>query len=192
MTSDPVATLHRMTQIEFSVFGKPGPKGSVVAFVPRTKGGGYAKRPDGSPLVVKHDDVNEAGVAWAQAVTVAALDAMRDQGIAQVLDAPVEVSIVFAQPRPKGHYGTGANSAILKLQAPARPVVRPDVDKLVRAALDAISRTLYHDDSQVVTLMASKVYVDVSEPYRTDVVVRVLDDEQRFTRRPAAQLALVA
>lgn len=38
------------------------------------------------------------------------------------------------------------------------PCVKPDVDKLVRACLDALTGTLWEEDSQVVTVFADKLY----------------------------------
>lgn len=38
------------------------------------------------------------------------------------------------------------------------PTVRPDVDKLLRAVLDALTNVAYQDDSQVVSVTTTKVY----------------------------------
>lgn len=38
------------------------------------------------------------------------------------------------------------------------PYVRPDLDKLIRAVLDALTGVAYEDDQQVVRLVASKAY----------------------------------
>ena len=40
------------------------------------------------------------------------------------------------------------------------PTVPPDLDKLIRAVLDALSGTAYDDDSQVVEIKATKAYSD--------------------------------
>ena len=79
---------------------------------------------------------------------VAALDAMREQGFAQVRGGGVELSVVFYVPRGKGHYGTGRNEGVLKATAPARPAVRPDVDKWLRQVLDALKGAVYHDTAR--------------------------------------------
>lgn len=160
----------------FTVHGKPHPKGSVVAFVPRTKSG-YATWPNGSPKVVKHDDTSDESAAWSESVTVGARQAMLESGLSKALtehDA-VEVSVLFSQPRIRGHYGTGKNQRTLKASAPAYPAKRPDIDKWLRAVLDAMKGTTYNDDGQVVMLVARKVYVDISEPWRTVITVRFLD-----------------
>lgn len=38
------------------------------------------------------------------------------------------------------------------------PTVRPDIDKLLRAVLDALTNVAYQDDSQVVSVTTAKVY----------------------------------
>lgn len=38
------------------------------------------------------------------------------------------------------------------------PFVRPDLDKLCRAVLDALTEIAYKDDQQVVSLNANKIY----------------------------------
>lgn len=70
----------------------------------------------------------------------------------------VAVALRFGLPRPKGHWGTGRNADRLKPSAPAWPATKPDVDKLERAVLDALTGVLWADDSQVVMLSADKVY----------------------------------
>lgn len=70
----------------------------------------------------------------------------------------VAVALRFGLPRPKGHWGTGRNADRLKPSAPAWPATKPDVDKLERAVLDALTGVLWADDSQVVVLSADKVY----------------------------------
>lgn len=46
---------------------------------------------------------------------------------------------------------------------------RPDLDKLVRAVLDSLTGTCYRDDSQVVSLFASKAWI----PHTTIEVWRI-------------------
>lgn len=64
---------------------------------------------------------------------------------------PVSVEVVFHLPRPKRY-------------ARELPCVRPDIDKLVRAALDALTNArIFGDDGQVCDLSARKVYA-IDEP----------------------------
>jgi len=73
-------------------------------------------------------------------------------------DGPVKVELNFYLPRPKGHYGKKG----LLPSAPGRPSVKPDIDKLVRACLDAMTGLTFRDDSQVVTVVARKLYASDS------------------------------
>lgn len=65
---------------------------------------------------------------------------------------PISMSIVFCMQKPKkGKYD--------------HPVVKPDLDKLVRTILDACTNAkLFEDDSQITTITTSKKYTQ-NEPY---------------------------
>lgn len=67
----------------------------------------------------------------------------------------LELTFTFA--RPKSHFRSGGG---LKDSAPRVPVTRPDLDKLVRAALDAMTGVLFVDDSQVTGIEAAKYYAN--------------------------------
>lgn len=67
---------------------------------------------------------------------------------------PVGIGIAFVFVRPKSHY---TSKGELRAGAPSHPG-KPDIDKLCRAVLDALTGILYHDDAQVVSLNASKRY----------------------------------
>lgn len=71
-----------------------------------------------------------------------------------VLDGPVRIELQFVMPRPK---------ATPKRSTPPA-VKKPDLDKLTRAVLDAITGVSYRDDSQVVDLLASKRIAELGEP----------------------------
>jgi Holliday junction resolvase RusA-like endonuclease len=58
---------------------------------------------------------------------------------------PIQMTLVFIMPRPK----------TVKREFPS---VAPDLDKLIRAALDALTGVAYLDDGQVVEIHAHKVY----------------------------------
>jgi crossover junction endodeoxyribonuclease RusA len=73
---------------------------------------------------------------------------------------PVGAEITFTIERPKYHYGTGRNAAVVKDSAPRFPWAKPDIDKLVRLVLDALQDAgVLPDDHQVVELAARKAYV---------------------------------
>lgn len=75
------------------------------------------------------------------------------------LDAPAEVLITFHLPRPAAHFGSGRNSGVLKDSAPAWKSTMPDIDKLTRAVLDAITTSqALRDDARVARLVVEKRY----------------------------------
>jgi len=94
------------------------------------------------------------------------LNAWRDtiaQQIAQqthhrLIEAPIRLQLVFTLPRPK------SVSKALR----ATPTTKPDLDKLTRAVMDAISLERYcqviKDDSLVTDLHAAKRYADHTKP----------------------------
>jgi Holliday junction resolvase RusA-like endonuclease len=70
------------------------------------------------------------------------------QVLSDMFDAPVAVGLRFYMPRPKSK-----KKAVF-------PTTKPDIDKLARAALDALSTVVFRDDAQVIALQARKVYAD--------------------------------
>lgn len=116
------------------VRGVPGPQGSKSH-----KGGGR--------MVESSAKVRP----WRDAVAWSAIQARQKQRGFQRLDGPLVVDMVFTLARPKGHYGTGRNSALLRPSAPLRPDVKPDLSKLIRATEDALTTAgVYRDDAQIV------------------------------------------
>lgn len=83
-----------------------------------------------------------------------------DQSDNPLWDAPLSIRITFGFVRPKSHFGTGKNADRLKPSAPVYMVKKPDVDKLTRAILDALTGVVFKDDQQVVDLLGSKAYWD--------------------------------
>ena len=140
-----------MPDLHFAVPGIPVPQGSMV----RAKWG------------VRHS--NENLEPWRDTVTAAAIKAAERAEWVQAL-GPVAVSLTFYLPRPKAHYGTGGNAGQLKTSAPHHHAKKPDVDKLARAILDALTvAAVWRDDDQVARLHATKVFADI----RTGVVITV-------------------
>lgn len=78
------------------------------------------------------------------------------------IDGPVAVRLDFVMPRPKSTPKTRATPAATK---------KPDLDKLIRAILDAVTAVAWHDDSQVVSVVASKRLAELDE--RPGVLVRI-------------------
>jgi Holliday junction resolvase RusA-like endonuclease len=123
--------------ISFTVHGIPAPQGSKV----RTK---WAMRED-----------NPRTAPWRAAVAAEAAHAVAGQ---EPLTGPLELAALFFFPRPKSHYGTGRNADVLKGSASDYCATKPDADKLIRAAADAMTGIVYRDDSQLVRVSAQKLY----------------------------------
>jgi len=99
--------------------------------------------PQGSMKVINGRVLHSQGSAlavWRSTVAFAAKIAG-----AKVTDEPVEMTMVFIMPKPK----------TVKRDLPTVP---PDLDKLVRGVLDALTHVCYSDDAQVVSINAHKVY----------------------------------
>ena len=126
--------------ITFEVLGTPAPKGAMTAF-PIRKAGALTGR------VAVTARSSERQREWTNRV----LSVVR--GIAEdveLLDEPVVVTMRFYMPKPKA--------------APKRrrtwPDRAPDIDKLARLVLDAMTGTLLADDARVVELHVGKDYPD--------------------------------
>jgi Holliday junction resolvase RusA-like endonuclease len=111
----------------------------------RTKGSSRAYRRSNGSLGVKNDNPKEQG--WAYALGYVARMTMRDQ---PPLEGPVKLTLEFRLHKP-----TAATKAKREL-----PSVKPDLDKLIRSAKDALSGIAYRDDALVTSLVAAKRYVD--------------------------------
>jgi crossover junction endodeoxyribonuclease RusA len=92
--------------------------------------------------------------AWRQTIA----DQVVEKTSVRLIDGFCRVDLVFTLPRPKS----------VPKSRRARPTTKPDLDKLVRAALDAISLPKYvqllTDDSIVTDLHAAKRYADHRPP----------------------------
>lgn len=85
-------------------------------------------------------------------------EAVRQEAIATGLAIsaePIYLHLLFRFRRPKGHWNAKGE---LKPSAPKAIITRPDLDKLCRSTLDALTGVLFADDSQVAFLVASKEY----------------------------------
>jgi Holliday junction resolvase RusA-like endonuclease len=77
----------------------------------------------------------------------------------QMLAGPISLHLVFYFVRPRTHFKTGKKTwNVLREDAPLFYTSAPDVDKLARAVLDALSGILFIDDRQVAVLEARKLY----------------------------------
>ena len=73
--------------------------------------------------------------------------------------AAVWLDVTFTLGRPASHYRTGKHADELKSTAPDAPAGRPDIDKLIRSTLDALTDAgALVDDARVTTVTAVKCY----------------------------------
>lgn len=122
------------TVLSFLVPGKPVQQGSKTVFMVK-----------GKPVLA---DANSAALKpWRKLVQAYAQE---HWGGADTLEGPVAVVIEFRFVRPK----------TVRREWPS---VKPDVDKLERSILDALTDArVVKDDSQVVVLKGSKVYAETA------------------------------
>ena len=137
--------------IDVFVPGVPVPQGSAKAYV------------HGGRAVVTSDNARLR--PWRSTVT-AAIAAIEPD----VETGPVEVTLDFTFARPASHFGKRG----LRGTAPDFPAVRPDIDKLCRAVMDALSSVVWVDDRQVARLVASKRWPDEGEAPGASIRVRRL------------------
>jgi crossover junction endodeoxyribonuclease RusA len=123
-------------ELTFDVLGRPAPQGS--------------KKSIGNNRFV---EASKFLPAWRRDVREAAEHAVTVNGWVRV-SGPVELEVMFYLDRP---------STISKTKRP-HPTVPPDVDKLIRGIGDSLTGVVYDDDSQIIRVLAWKLYADTREP----------------------------
>jgi crossover junction endodeoxyribonuclease RusA len=146
-----------MERLAFTVLGTPAPQGS--------------KRHVGRGILVESSKLVRP---WRDTIAWTAREALNGQ---PPFAGPVNVHATFILPRPKSHYRTGKHHDQLRADAPTWSPKKPDLDKLLRALLDALTTAqVWNDDSQVATLHARKVYATPGRPPGCDIVVQPLPE----------------
>lgn len=126
-----------------------------------------APAPQGSKNHVGHGVMVESSKRvkpWRGTVRTAAIKALDGQ---QPRTGPLEVYLRFVMPRPKSHLRQGraqTDGWRLLPSAPRKHTSKPDVDKLARAVLDALTGVCWCDDAQVVAVHAEKTYAYRATP----------------------------
>lgn len=129
-----------MNALSFTLPGEPLPKGDRIAR-------------NGHVVITK----STARVKrWEESLGWTVRAALGGVALSYTGPIMIEASFYFAPPRklPADRLGF--------------PCVRPDVDKCLRALLDALSGVVYRDDGQIVDVVARKRY---SDRPRVDVTV---------------------
>lgn len=138
--SAPALAAASSTPIGFEVLGDPVPQGSHSAFV--VKGRAVVTNRGGARLG-----------SWRAQIAATA-----GELVDEPLAGPVEMHLRFTLTRPKSHYRAGKVERGLRDDAAEYVAHRPDLDKLVRAVLDALTGVAFADDGQVAVLVAEKHY----------------------------------
>lgn len=120
-----------MDPVTFVVYGVAQPKGSTRAFM--RKGARF-------PIVTSD---NPQVKTWEAAVR----SVVRDVANGVRFEGAVSVRVTFDLPRPKS-----------LPQRVRHHIRKPDLDKLARSSLDALTGTLLKDDAQVIDLHVTKRY----------------------------------
>lgn len=145
--------------LRFTVYGAAQPKGSARAFMP--KGARF-------PIVTAD---NPKSKPWQQLVAEGASRALATAGGEQFL-GPVTLTVTFWLPRPK--------SIPKRVYAHLK---KPDLDKLLRAVKDALTKVVWQDDAQVVHVVATKQYAESGSAPHADLRIAPWPE-------PHAELAL--
>jgi Holliday junction resolvase RusA-like endonuclease len=126
--------------IEFHVNGHPVPQGSMTAV---KAGAGY--------VTMRHTQGGALAV-WRASIRLAC-------GDTEPTREAVSLAMNFRLKRPKAHLGLQGGKVYVKPQYLYDvPASTPDLDKLIRAVMDALTGSLYLDDRQVAQIVARKVY----------------------------------
>ncbi len=156
-----VDAIIRPVRLNFTVVGKAAPQGSMK--------GVAITRNDGSPGTIFMSD-NPHTHPYRKEVAWEALRARTAAGLLNQLFAPaplaVRMGLTFVFLRPKSAPKTRAY-----------PVVKPDLDKLVRSTCDALKGVIWDDDSQLVGFdTLEKIYGDAECVH---VCVRLAEEDRR-------------
>lgn len=120
--------------VSFFVAGTPVAQGSMRGFI---KGGRVVITSTAKGLKKWRKTIEE--------------EAEKVWGVGNPTDEPVSVELKFFVPRGKTVFRS-------------KPAVRPDLDKYIRAVLDALTEVLFDDDGQVVHIIAVKQYERADQP----------------------------
>jgi Holliday junction resolvase RusA-like endonuclease len=141
-------------KITLRVYGDPAPQGSKRVF-------------NGRVVEAAGDKLKR----WRKAIA-AECQRAKEESPEVFFTGAVVVEAKFFMPRP---------ASVTQKKRPL-PIVPPDLDKLARGLLDGIgqSEVIWGDDSQVVTLIAHKVYADLDNQGVT-VTITALDNNSVTT-----------
>jgi Holliday junction resolvase RusA-like endonuclease len=123
--------------VYFVVYGNPVGKGRPRA----TSRGGFVRM---------YTDAKTLG--FESAVADEARIAMREW---QAFDTPIQLQLSAYYPIPKSW---SKKKRQMAMDGEIHPQVKPDLDNVMKAVLDAMNGVVYVDDSQVINMVATKRY----------------------------------
>lgn len=137
--------------IRIAVIGIPITQGSKSAFPYRRANG---------TMGVRVTEGKKAGALadWRRAIAAEARAVLGRDGIP--IAGPVSLEATFYVPRPA--------SAPKRVTLPAK---KPDCDKLLRSACDALSKIAYEDDARIVELHVRKRFA-IDRPPGVEITIR--------------------
>lgn len=130
---------HDYKQVQFTVFGKPAPKGSYRTVRVRSKKTGR--------MTNRFIPMSKNEHPWRQAIvnTIRALN-IRDK---PTVGQPISIAVVFYLQRPKS----------ISVKVRPYPTEKPDIDKLCRSTFDGLTDSgLIPDDKYIVDASPHKRY----------------------------------
>lgn len=139
-----------------------------VLGAPMTYGNKSAKINPATGRILLYEQNSRGVHGWQDALR----HALRRVAPPTPLNEPVAVDILVILARPASHYGTGKNAGRLKPTAPYWSGVKPDSDKIARAAGDCLTGCWVVDDARIANLHVQKRYADPGEVARTVVEMR--------------------
>lgn len=145
-----------MTVVSLEVLGLPAPQGSKRAFV---RGGRAVLVEGGSARG------GQAVASWREAVRAEAQRWCWAHRAFSPFSSAVRVEATFLFPRPPS----------VSAKRRPWPSVKPDVDKVARATLDALTGVLFRDDALVCDLHVRKAYTP--GPPRAVIHVMLMTEE---------------
>lgn len=140
----------------FFVPGHAKTQGSKRPHFPKTRSGRIIFDERLNPVFTMVDSANWKGGKldlWKKAVASEALVAVTQNGFGRIpKDVGVTVQFRFIFDRPK------------KVREGADHISRPDIDKLERAAIDAMAGIVYERDQQICSKISDKDYLRPHDP----------------------------
>lgn len=135
--------------IEFTVQGESRPAGSKTAYPVFDRATGQPRRTAKGRIITNVTHSKTKTKEPTKDYMERAANQAREAYHGELLNEPLELTLVFYRPHPQGHYGTGRNAGKLKSSIPAFPERMPDSLKTARAVEDALKGVVWTDDARV-------------------------------------------